>query len=284
MSEAYTGFRQLYVPQQIIDEIHYTGSTPIWAEYNTFHPNLYLELKSYESSSTALARVSADKQSITRVYPKEAENIKPRNREQIFAIDALLNSNITVVVFTGAAGTGKTILTLAAAFKMISARRYEQIILTRPMSEVGRYRLGALPGDASEKFSPYLDNYFTNIEQIVDDHVSQSDLLRAFRIKITPLQLIRGASFNNSLVIADEMQICTPGEILTLGTRIGENSKLIIMGDLNQRDERIAREETGMYQFINNETTKGSSLVAYLELQKCERSATAQLFSSVFQE
>ena len=132
-----------------------------------------------------------------------------------------------------------------------------------------------------EKFYPFLQNYITNLKHFIKGQ-DIAHLLDQYRFRIVPLQLIRGASYINSLVIADEMQVCEDLEILTLGTRIGEGSKLVIMGDLDQRDEKIAKEKTGMWHLFHSQIAKSSSLVAAIELQTSERSPTARLFSKVF--
>lgn len=284
MSERYTGFREFEVPQELIDSIHREGVIEPWDRRRALYPNLYLELKSMTNpKSTALCWVN-EHGKIEKLDTPTASTLRPRNREQVFALHALTQDEITVVVLTGIAGTGKTILTLAAALEKIQENRYKKVIITRPMSQVGQYKLGTLPGDVNEKFGPYLLNYLTNLEQFVGHRQIIQDLLQQCKFEITPLQLIRGASFNNCLVIADEMQVCNHMEILTLGTRIGENSKVVIMGDLNQRDEKIAREKTGLYKVLNDKKMKESELVAGIELQKCERSETARLFSLVFDE
>jgi phosphate starvation-inducible protein PhoH len=180
--------------------------------------------------------------------------------------------------------THNTMLALAMALKKVQDGTYQKVILTRPMSEVGKYKLGALPGDVSEKFSPYLLNYLTNLEQFAGNRHFVQDLLAQSKFEIVPLQLVRGASFNQCLVIADEMQVCNHMEILTIGSRIGEGSKIVLMGDLNQRDENIAKDKTGIYKMMNNQKVKESPLVAGIELQRCERSPTARLFAEVFEE
>jgi len=127
-------------------------------------------------------------------------------------------------------------------------------------------------------------NYMTNLEQFVGGRGNVSFLVEQMKIEAVPLQLFRGASFNKTLVLADEMQVCNHMEILTVGTGIGDGSKLIIMGDLNQRDENIAKEKTGLHKLMNDKKIKESGLVAAICLQKCERSATARLFAEVFEE
>jgi len=283
LSERFTGFRTFTVPPEIITALYAKKEAEPWDKRHSLYPNMYLELRSQaDIKNTALARVGRDG-TLHLIASQKVSSIEPRNREQVFAFDALLNDEITAVVLTGTAGTGKTILTLAAALEKVRQDRYEKVILTRPMSHVGKYSLGALPGDVTDKFQPYLLNYLTNLEQFVGNKHYIKDLLDQNRFEIVPLQLVRGASFKNSLVIADEMQVCDQMEILTIGTRVGEGSKIVLMGDLNQRDEKIAKEKTGLHKMMHDRKVKESHIVATIELQKCERSKTARLFAEVFE-
>jgi PhoH-like ATPase len=279
----YTGYRTCEVSSEIITKIHKDFKIPIFNKRYTFYPNMYLELRS-SIKTTALGKVSLDGTQIEKISTRTVSGITPRNKEQTFALDALWRDNIPVVALTGSSGTGKTLLALAIALQKMQNKSYRKVILTRPMSEVGRYKLGALPGDEKDKFSPYLLNYMTNLEQFIDNRRLVGDLIAQNRFEIVPIQLFRGASFNNCLVIADEVQVLNCMEILTIGTRIGENSKLVIMGDLNQRDERIAKDKTGIYKLMNDKQIKESPLVSAIELQQCERSETARLFAKVFEE
>jgi PhoH-like ATPase len=106
--------------------------------------------------------------------------------------------------------------------------------------------------------------------------------IEQYRIEFVPLQLIRGCSWHNAFIIADEVQTLNYHEMVTLGTRVGEGSKIVIMGDLAQRDEKIATDKTGIYRFVNSDQAKNSEFVASIELLKCERSAVAELFADVF--
>jgi len=158
------------------------------------------------------------------------------------------------------------------------------------MSQVGKRDLGILPGDISEKFNPYLMNYLCNIEQIIKfDKKSHTkltdinDIFDRYNIQVVPLQVIRGASWVNTFIIADETQVLDYHEMATLGTRVGERSKIVILGDLNQRDEKIAIPSTGLYKFINSEKAMASPLVASIELLKCERGEISALFADVFE-
>ena len=245
--------------------------------------NLYVVCKDSSGSNTsALARVKKDK--LTLLDPEiNCSNVYPRNKEQRMAMDALIDDTIKVVTLTGRAGTGKTLLTLAAALDAMDKKKYKRIILRRPMSWVGKHGLGALPGDVDEKFRPYLQNYLCNLEFMLGGKPDAiEDLVEQYRIEFIPIQLIRGASWHDAFVIADEVQPLNYHEMVTLGTRIAEGSKLVIMGDLAQRDEKIAKEKTGIYKFINSNQAKQSKITASLKLIKSERSDVSQLFADVF--
>jgi len=282
LSNIFSGFRELEAPEAFINDLYSGQKLEIWDKRISIYPNLYLELKSsVNPKHTTLAKVKG-----SRIQKLNAENswgLKPRNREQVFALDALLDDDITIVCLTGRAGTGKTILSLAAMLQKIQDKKFVKAILTRPMSEVGRYKLGTLPGDVTDKFSPFLLNFVTNLENFAG-RMNVRDLIEQNGIEIVPLQLVRGASFRNTFLIADEMQVCDFMETLTIGSRIGEGSKIVLMGDLNQRDEKIPKEKTGLYKFFNNAKARDSELVCCIELQKCERSPTAKLFADVFED
>jgi PhoH-like ATPase len=250
-----------------------------------FHENEYLSiLDLHGSSQSAIGRAEGDK--ITLVKTDLAANgVKARNREQHAALHALLDDKIRVVILTGRAGTGKTLLTLAAAIDKVQSRdtSFERIILTRPMSWVGKHGLGALPGDVDEKFGPYLENYMTNLEYMIDGgRETISHMVEQLDMEFIPLQLIRGASWAKSFIIADEVQVLDYSEMVALGTRVGEGSKIVIMGDLGQRDENIAREKTGIYKLVHHELALQSPLVSVIDLVKVERGPVAELFADIF--
>jgi PhoH-like ATPase len=140
-----------------------------------------------------------------------------------------------------------------------------------------------LPGDKDEKFLPYLDNYFCNIEYLMGGKKSITDVISQYGMEFIPLQLIRGSSWMNAFVIADEVQVLSYQEMVTLGTRVGDGSKIVIMGDLGQRDENIERDKTGLYKFVNSTLAKQSQFVATIELKVCERSEIAALFADIFE-
>lgn len=286
MSELYTGVRVHKVKKEIIDTLYKDKEIKIWDNRYKWPQNLYIVLKDIVpkeqgGSASALAKVKEDKLVLLR-KSFLVSGLKPRNKEQAMAFDALLDDKINVVALTGIAGSGKTLLTLATALNKIEEGVYDRLILTRPMSWVGKHGLGALPGDVDEKFGPYLENYMSNIEIMVGGRKIVKDAVRQYNMEFIPLQLIRGVSFHKAFVIADEIQTLDHHEMLTLGTRVGEGSKLVLMGDLDQRDEKIAKDKTGIFKFINHPLSQESKLVASIHLIKNERSETARLFSTVF--
>jgi PhoH-like ATPase len=238
----------------------------------------------FGGSQSVLTRVQGD-DLVKLSVSKETcvSGVRPRNKEQIMAFDALLNKNIGVVALTGSAGTGKTLCTLAAALHLVDEGAYKRIILTRQMQQVGKQELGILPGEVADKFGPYLKNYMCNFEHLLKGRQSIDDLIQHYSMEFVPFQLIRGASWPNTIIIGDELQNADYHEMLTLGTRVGENSKLVIMGDLMQRDVKIAKEKTGLYGWVNNEHVKSSGLTASINLIKNERSEISQLFAQVFE-
>lgn len=249
----------------------------------SYPPNTFLVVKtSNKSDKTRLCRVDATGSRATLISDNlTAHGIKPRNKEQCMALDILLDDEVPVVIMSGKTGSGKTLLTLAAALQKVSDKKYKKIILTRPMSQVGHRELGILPGDVNERFLPYLGNFQSNLE-----HFGTHDLayfMKVFNVECIPLQLIRGSSFSNAFICVDETQVMTHHEMLTLGTRIGEGSKLVILGDLSQRDEKIDRTNTGLHKIITSKKMSESELVGQIELLKVERSKICELFADVFE-
>lgn len=181
--------------------------------------------------------------------------------------------------------THNTLLSLGAAVQGIETKLFKRLILSRIMTQVGQQELGILPGELNDKFRPYLLNYMCNLELIIGAHKdNMDDLADRYNAEFMPFQLIRGASFHNSFVLIDEAQTLGHHEMLTLGTRIGMGSKLVVLGDLKQRDTKIAKDKTGIFKFVNSDLAKESPLVASIELLKSERSAVATLFADIFEE
>lgn len=304
------------VNSELVQTLFTEGRLPVTLikEYlkDKTYPNSFIVLKSANEAS-ALTRVAPNGRDILLIKEKHlnACGIKPRNKEQAMVLSTLLDDNVPVQIIAGKAGTGKTLLTLAAAMQKVDEGVYNKIILTKPMSQVGKYDLGILPGTIEDKFAPFLINYASNVEQLIGgpelrreeerksgkktkipnlDNVQKTglqgimaDFFRTYNVEMVPLQLLRGASFNKAFIIADEIQVLGHHEMLTIGTRVAEDSKLVLMGDLNQRDEKIQRVATGLHKTINDPRMKESGLVSYIELRKVERGPVAELFAEVFE-
>lgn len=299
--QMYTGVAVVEVDSDLINSLYDEKQVHIsYLPEGSYWQNQYIVLKAITitgESQSAICRIKKDQ--VVLVNTKNLDKgkvsgLKPRNKEQEFAMDALLDDSVKVVCMTGTAGTGKTLLALAAAMHLVENGYYNRIILTRPMSQVGaEATLGFLPGDVDEKFLPFLSNYFDNMEQLVggnrkrgkqDQKFDYEQTMRMYNIECIPLALIRGASWVNAIILADEIQILPKHEMLTLGTRVGETSKLILMGDLKQIDGNIRFEQTGLYKFVNSDLVKDSELVASIHLLKSERGPVPRLFASVFEE
>ena len=278
----YTGVSVLEVSKDLIEKLLKEKEVDCWQRFNQ---NEYLVIKDVGGEiKSVLAKAKKDKIRLLKPDLK-ACNIIPRNKEQVFALDALLDDDIGVVVLSGRAGSGKTLLSLAAAIQKIEEKKYRKIIMSRPQSQVGRYDLGTLPGEVKDKIFPYLQGYSCNLDLLIGEHKDNLEtFIEQYHADFVPIQLMRGASFMKSIVIIDESQILNEHEMLTIGTRIVDGSKLIILGDLKQRDEKISIEKTGMYNFVNSEKAKESDFVASIELIKSERGKISTLFADIFEK
>ena len=243
----------------------------------------------YNGSSSALAVVGPRVQIVELVNPKQkVEGIKPRNREQHLLLSQLMDISIPVNIAIGKAGSGKTMLALAVAINLVLGvqSQYKKIILTKPMDTVGKIQLGALPGDLHQKFSPYATSYQHQFAEILGEGRIEyvNALFAAGRIEYLPIQLMRGVSFKDTLVVADEVQSLGRHELLTIGTRMSANSKLILLGDLAQRDRHIDVEQTGLYKLANSEAMQKSPLMSLTVFEKNERSPVVDVFCEALEE
>ncbi len=232
-------------------------------------------------AQSAMVRYDTNSDSIVRVDKKYVYGIKPRNAEQTFAIDALLNDEIKLVALQGVAGTGKTILALAAALEQMN--KYEQILLTRPIVPLSNKEIGFLPGDAEDKISPYMMPLWDNLKFIKSQHKDNSkkntvvdQLKESGKLEVTALTFIRGRSLTNSFFIIDEAQNLTPHEIKTIITRAGEGTKIVFTGDIHQIDTPYMDERSNGLSYIIDKL-KGQPLFAHIKLEKGERSALADI-------
>ncbi len=236
-------------------------------------------------SKSALATYIAGSKSFKRVEKPTAYGISPRNSEQSFALNALLNDEINLITISGKAGTGKTLLALAAALECRS--RYRQILLARPVVPLSNRDLGFLPGDIHAKLDPYMQPLFDNLNVIRhqyndNDPKAQKirELLENEKLVITPLSYIRGRSLQRMFFIVDEAQNLTPHEVKTIITRAGEGTKIVFTGDMHQIDQPyLDKLSNGLSHLVNRMV--GQPLYAHITLEKGERSELADLASDL---
>jgi PhoH-like ATPase len=241
--------------------------------------NHFYILKS--GNSSALAFHSANDGELRRIDKVYASGIKPKNAEQAFALDAIMNPDIKLITISGVAGTGKTLLALAGSLEMRNT--YDQLILARPIIPLSNKEIGFLPGDAEEKVSPYMQPLFDNLNFIKKQYSENEkkrkvieEMQNMGRIIITPLAFIRGRSLSNCVFIIDEAQNLTPHEVKTIITRAGENTKVILTGDVRQIDTPYLDEHSNGLSYVI-ERLKGQGLYCHITLEKGERSALANL-------
>ncbi|KAA3596592.1 MAG: PhoH family protein [Calditrichaeota bacterium] len=246
-------------------------------------PNEYLILKNGQKS--VLATNDSNLQKIKKIDKKTVYGITPRNAEQIFALDALANPDIKLVSLSGKAGTGKTLLALAAALE--TRRNYRQIFISRPIVPLSNKDIGFLPGDIQSKIGPYMQPLYDNLGVIQNQflptdqkHIRVKELLEEDKLVITPLSYIRGRSLVKVYFIVDEAQNLTPHEVKTIITRAGEGTKMIFTGDIFQIDHPyLDTQSNGLSYLI--EKMQGQDIYAHIDLVKGERSELAELASNL---
>jgi PhoH-like ATPase len=246
-------------------------------------PNQYFILKN--NSYSAIARFNPEQRSVERLEKHMAYGIEPRNAEQIFALDCLSRPEIQLVALTGKAGTGKTLLALAAALEQ--RKLYRQIYLARPVVPLANKDLGYLPGNIESKLDPYMQPLFDNLNVIRHQFTPQSkesqkidNMLDNEKLFIAPLSYIRGRSLDNIFFIVDEAQNLTPHEVKTIITRAGANTKVVFTGDIHQIDTPyLDTHSNGLTYLIDR--MSGQNLFGTVNLVKGERSELAELASDL---
>lgn len=222
---------------------------------------------------------------LRKVGKKTCFGITPRNSEQAFALDVLNDPDIKLVALTGKAGTGKTLLALAAALNQ--AASYKQILLARPIVAMSNKDIGFLPGDAKEKVAPYMQPLFDNLNVIKNQFSPTSselkkidDMQKNEQLVIEALAFIRGRSFSETYCIIDESQNLTPNEIKTIVTRAGEGTKMVFTGDIQQIDQPYLDAYSNGLIYMTDKM-KGQKLFAHINLVKGERSELSELASNL---
>jgi PhoH-like ATPase len=288
LEDLYSGTAQVFLPRDDIDRFYSQGFLPIKEE---FLPNQCLTLMDAANPShTALARYNrALRQAVPLLRaPKEGLwGVHSRNREQQFAFDLLLNEDIQLVTLVGKAGTGKTLLAIAAGLhKSADEGQYSRLLVSRPIFPLGR-DLGFLPGDIEEKLSPWMQPIFDNVELLLGAVEEGSKRKRGYKelvdlgiLEIEPLTYIRGRSIPKQYMIVDEAQNLTPHEIKTIITRAGEGTKIILTGDPYQIDNPYIDSASNGLTYVV-EKFKGEEIAGHVTLNKGERSCLAELAANL---
>lgn len=274
------------IPSEIIDRI-YAEHEGIEPEVLPFHskllPNQCFLLKS--DCNSVMVRFDPFENRLRAIQKKTYSGITARNLEQAFAFDVLMDPNVKLVGITGKAGTGKTLLALAAALQQ--KELYSQIIMSRPIVALSNKDLGFLPGDEKQKILPYMQPLFDNLNFIKSQLRQDVNALRQIEqlqkeemLVIEALAYVRGRSLSQSLVIVDEAQNLTPHEVKTIVTRAGEGTKIVFTGDIEQIDSPyLDAESNGLAYMI--EKMRDQELFAHINLIKGERSELSELASNL---
>lgn len=280
----YAGVNKLLVETELIKSFQENGFYS-WTE-NQFSPNEYLLLKDRsEEIPSVLARASG--KNGNKLVPVINTNsgilgIRPLNVCQCFAFDALLNDDIKLVTLLGKAGTGKTLLAVAAGLhKVISDDKYSKTLISRPIMPLGR-DIGYIPGDVEDKMRPWMQPIYDALEMLREqDRRSKKkflppDLLNSEEIGIEPLTYIRGRSIPHQFFMIDEAQNLTPHEVKTIITRIGDNSKVVLTGDTEQIDNPYVDSFSNGFSYLVHRF-RGEDISAHITLAKGERSDLAEI-------
>ena len=287
ISELYTGVFDLTVPAAKIAAFRNTGELELGGT-KTYFPNEYCTLIEEGSTKrTALAKVDATgKKLIPIIDIREGIwGIKPRNREQCFAFDALLDDKVKLVTLMGKAGTGKTLMAMAAGLKRtVHDREFRRVVVARPTVALGR-EIGFLPGTLEEKLGPWMQPIHDALEMLSDlnmghEHRRSADLMRSGIIVVEALSYIRGRSIASQFMVIDESQNLTPLEVKTIVTRVGHGTKIVFTGDPYQIDNPYVDGSSNGFNYIISKF-RAQPLAAHIELQKGERSELAELAANI---
>ncbi len=282
--DLYSGMTTLEVTPEEIDDFY---KSSVFAPGNGhLFCNQFVHFKSLNGTNqTALGRFDAEKQQILALTPikKEIWGIQPKNLGQRLAFDILLDDRIALVTMTGRAGTGKTLLALAAGLhKVLDQHRYRRLLVTRPVIPMGK-DVGFLPGDKDEKLRPWMQPIYDNLEYLMSGMYKEqtaADMLRHIQDKgifeVEALTYIRGRSIPQQFIIVDEAQNLTPHEVKTIVSRAGEGTKIVLTGDPNQIDHPyLDFRSNGLCYAV--EKFKGNPIAGHVTLTKGQRSELAEL-------
>lgn len=286
IDERYLGILTIGISAEAINEFYVSGEMKV--EDQHFYPNQFVILEDLEDPNQFVYGIYDGRDEIIRMLEPRTEGvwgIFPRNLEQTFALEALLDDTIQLVTISGAAGTGKTLLAIAAGLSKTTDEDYfSKLLVSRPIFPLGR-DIGYLPGDLDEKLNPWMQPIFDNLELLLggpsgtrSKRMSKSyqELINQGMLAVEPLTYIRGRSIPSQYFIVDESQNLTPHEIKTILTRAGEGTKIVMTGDPYQIDNPyLDTSNNGLTYVI--ERFKTEACAAHVTLQKGERSELATI-------
>ncbi len=288
LDELYSGVVELDATSEEIDRFYAQGSLPLPDPY--YHPNEFVHLREPSNPShTALAKIDLPESKIVpiRRVKDGVWGVRPRNKEQSFALDLLMNDDIALVTLVGKAGTGKTLLAIAAGLHKVTEESvFQRVLVSRPIFPLGR-DIGYLPGDIEEKVSPWMQPIYDNVEYLMNlskgdkrNGRSHRELFDLGILQIEPLTYIRGRSIPNQYLIVDEAQNLTPHEVKTIITRAAQGTKIVLTGDPYQIDNPyIDSTNNGLVHIVNR--FRGEKIAGHVTLLKGERSELAELASNL---
>jgi PhoH-like ATPase len=293
----YTGYREITVPGKHIDKLYTDKQLKMTLEQPLL-ANEFLLLRAVENEGqTAVARFKPDVQALVPLRMRRGPifGIAARNLQQTMALDLLLDDSVKLVSLIGSAGTGKTLLALAAGMsKTLNDNVYQKLLCARPIMPLGR-DIGYLPGGKDEKLTAWMQPIFDNMGYLLSNRVGADgsqphatlssveqriqQLLSSGQVVLEPLTYIRGRSIPHQFMIVDESQNLTPHEVKTIASRVGEGTKLILTGDATQIDNPYLDSSSNGLSYLV-ERLKGQAIVGHITLQKSERSELASLVTA----
>ena len=277
-NSGWTGIEELNVSHSVIDDLYSSD----FADHEAAHQlPVHTGVVLHSEKGSALARVTEDKRLKLVRGDRQAFGLHGRSAEQRIALDLLLDENIGIVSLGGRAGTGKSALALCAGLEAVMEKRvHKKVVIFRPLYPVGGQELGYLPGSEGEKMSPWAQAVFDTLGALVSQPVIDEIIDRGL-IEVLPLTHIRGRSLHDSFVIVDEAQSLERGVLLTVLSRIGTASRVVLTHDIAQRDNLRVGRHDGVVAVV--ETLKGHPLFAHVTLTRSERSPIAALVTEMLE-
>ena len=283
-NDLYTGFTKYLVDDQVIDQFYDGKDVFVEKEDIKLFPNQYVMLVSNANEKkTALSRFKCYSKALYRIFDGQGWDwvITPRNKEQSFAMDLLLDEHVPIVTLIGKAGSGKTLAAISAGLQQVlEGRTYKRLIVSRPVQPMGR-DIGYLPGTMEEKMRPWLAPIRDNMQFLMgNDKIMMEEYMTNGTVEIEALTYIRGRSISNAYIIVDEAQNLSRHELKTIITRVGEDTKIVLTGDIEQIDN-VYIDETSNGLTYAVEKFKHAEIAGHITLQKGERSKVATLAARI---